>query len=614
MTTTADVPGRYDVAVDGRGFMLDEQGDQPALIHQSIRTQSEQRGGATENIGEATVNPEGFWRRSRDGWHHGAGQRYSDRSESDELRFYASQGVDVFSTRHQVSLLRDVSLAYTFGVTDTFMMLAGDRVYLRDNAVIKYVAAPLTLPWTTTTVSGTNINAGGSYNVNGMATDGANVYIAAGGNGIDLTTTGTSTASNFVTGSVAALWFAKGRLITVDTVGTGVYNPVTSGALPSALMTLPTGLAWLDVAEGSNHIYLLASDQKSRTLIYKTQIEPDGTALAVPTVAGELPYGYLGRAVFGYAGRMFLGCTDGVVMATVDGDGNLVFGSKIPYESGVGANEVGFTADSQYVFVTYPSVTGNGLMRLDLTVETLPNTPAYARDIYTTYDVGVAHSGSSVLTLSGSRRAFSLRDQRAYVESATAYVDSGYIDSGLVALDLADPKTPVSFDVEAAYPDDSSITEALSVDRGATYTDVHTWDAGDTAEAAVTGVASSRNFAIRTTLTASADNGDTPVLYRHTLKVEPSVNQGAYIICRLRLFEDVVDDTGARVGRDPSDDLAFLEALQASREVIDLQTGSLNYTVTLRDIDWQAETRTASADDGSWNGVASVRFKVVTAA
>lgn len=589
--------------------MLDEAADQAALQRQSLRTQREQSGGPNANIGENTVNPEGFWRRSRDGWYHGAGQSYSDRDESDPLRFRTSQGVDVFGTRHQVSLLNKCNKAYGFAVAYGEILLANDRVYINDINTIKYVTAPLTVPWTTSTVTGTVT----ASSPRGLATDGGTVYIACGTNGIYSTSVSSSTAASFITGTVDRVFYTKGRLFAV--YANRVFNPTAAGALPASLLDLGSNWVWVDIVGGPKYIYMLATNG-SRTVIYKTTIKPDGTALDIPIVAGELADAQQhGTALYQYAGKIFVHVQTAVQMADIDGNGDLIFGSKIPLAEPVFGSYAAFVGDDRFVWYSNSSATrGDGLGRMDLTVETLPATPAYSNDIRDSTVIGQLRDINSIVTWKGKRIFAAVGPSgtanEVYVESSS-YVASGYIDSGLLALDLADPKTPVSIDIEAGgLTAARTITEAISVDRGTTFTSVGTWDSQSDGETSITGVAASRQFELRTTLTS--DGTATPVLYRHTLKVEPGVNQGDYVIMRLKLFEDDVDNTGSATGRTPSADLSFLRSLQTTRAVIDVQEGSLNYTATLRDFDWQAQSRCASTDDGSWNGVATVRLKVVT--
>lgn len=591
MTTTAEVPGRYPIGINGVGYMLEEDGEQPAIVHQSIRTQREQAAGANANIGEATVNPEGYWRRSIDDWSHGAGQRYYDRADSDPARFRSSSGVNVFGSKHAVSLLNDTGLASTLASQDSHMVRAGSRVYVRDNNTVKYTSSPFTTPWVLTTVTGTST---GGIPQHGLASDGTTVYIAYGANGIYTTSTASSVAASFVTGTVSRVWWANGRLIAAE--GAAIYNPVAAGALPSALLTLPTGWTWKQVTAGLNFIYMLATNGQV-TLIYKTTIKADGTALDVPTVAGELAAGAIGAGIFSYLNFVFVASERGVQMASVDGDGNLVFGSTIPAISAAG--RVAFTAYDRFVYVG----SSGEMVAMDLSVFTAPNTPAYASDI-----AFEAASPTSALFVGDDRVV--LCADKAFVELGTP-VEFGIIDSGGIALDIIDPKTPVAFDVEAVTTGTSDVTESLAASIGGVLTEIGVRStAGGDDEFVIEGFDAARQFEIRTRL----NSGDgAPALFRHTLKAEPNVNQSRYRIYRLLLHEDVVDYTSSRTGRSPSTDVAALEALQEARTVVEVQEGDVTFNGTIRDMDFVATSRCASADDGSHNGVATVRVKELPA-
>lgn len=596
------MPGRFDLELDGVGYMLHEEGDQPALAHQSLRQQREQSGGAAANIGEQTINPEGFWRRSRDSWAHGAGQTYGDRDTSDPERFRTSVGVDVFSTRHQLTLLHAVDQAHSAASGDNlaYLAYANGRVYraIYSSGGLLYSSSPLTTPWTTTAVTG------GPVTCRGLAVLNNVLYIAGDGGDLYSSATSGSTAAAFTTGAtLSGVATAKGRLFAWQ--ANLIYNITAAGALPAALATLPGGSV-MGVAGEKNWVYIAVSDT-ARAVIYKTTIKPDGTALDTPSAAGELPiYETISAStthpIFAYAGFLFVATTHGIRMASIDGNGDLTFGSFIP-----ATNVTSFTAHGRFVF----ACTSTGMVRLDLSTSIGANVPAYANDLApTALSFGPADAvvvnGQVVFVHSYSSNVL------VQVESATKYVASGYVDSGLLALDLADKKTPVALDVEATYPSTTGVTEAISVDRGATFTTVDTWDAGDQDEQAISGVAAARAFELRTTLTSPSPYTSTPTLYRHTLKAEPNVNQSDYIIARLRLYESVIDNTGSTTNQNPSALRSALRDLQQARTVATLIEGDSTYTVTVRDMDWEAHSRCATDDGGDWNGVATIRCKVVT--
>ena len=88
------------------------------------------------------------------------------------------------------------------------------------------------------------------------------------------------------------LEYVKGRLMAAGsgaTDGYKIWNITASGNNPAILYTHPnTAFTWVGFAAGQQHIY--AAGYAGRTsLIYKTAIKADGTALDIPSQAGELP-------------------------------------------------------------------------------------------------------------------------------------------------------------------------------------------------------------------------------------------------------------------------------------------------------------------------------------
>ena len=89
----SDVPGRFDIAIGGRGYFIDweqREGYQFRTVP-LLRQQSD----TGDTVGAQSINPEGLWRRSVEEWFIGAGQTDYDRPSSDSARFRASKGVDV---------------------------------------------------------------------------------------------------------------------------------------------------------------------------------------------------------------------------------------------------------------------------------------------------------------------------------------------------------------------------------------------------------------------------------------------------------------------------------------------------------------------------------------
>src|SRR4051794_36957584 len=107
VTTSAEVPGRFDISLNGHPYMLDLKIDNPEFTRQSIpllRNQADTGG----EPGEQSLSPEELWRRSQSDWTHGAGQTYLDREDSDAKRFRSSKGVNVWE-QWALQLLADTS-------------------------------------------------------------------------------------------------------------------------------------------------------------------------------------------------------------------------------------------------------------------------------------------------------------------------------------------------------------------------------------------------------------------------------------------------------------------------------------------------------------------------
>ena len=98
-------PGIYPVLIGSRAFAIDtsyEAFRRQSFHHDTIPAQRESIQ-LTDVPGEGTINTEGLWRRGAISWHHGSGQLYADRKESDPFRFLNSLGVDPWNQTNSPS-------------------------------------------------------------------------------------------------------------------------------------------------------------------------------------------------------------------------------------------------------------------------------------------------------------------------------------------------------------------------------------------------------------------------------------------------------------------------------------------------------------------------------
>jgi hypothetical protein len=258
------VPDVFPVAINGRPYMLDMASNQfnrqyDARVRDSVDQSTEP--------GEGAINPQGLWRRSQSSWHYGAGQEYSDASDSEAFRFNTSKGVNVWD-RGTLTLLHDVAQKRSSANTNLHMATADTRIYVTDGQTLAYTTDLTSF----TTVTGTNVS-----NLVDITSDGYNVFFSYADGNIDQTDPSTGAASNYITGITAGkMDYVKGRLMVAGADGdkNKIWNIITTPGSsennPSTLFThLNTNFAWVGFAAGQNHIYC-AGFAGNKSLIYKT--------------------------------------------------------------------------------------------------------------------------------------------------------------------------------------------------------------------------------------------------------------------------------------------------------------------------------------------------------
>lgn len=575
---SSEVPGKFQVALAGRGFNVDSDhgafGGVGLFKRQSVpllRTQADSSG----RPGEASINPEDLWRRVGESWHKGGGQRNFDSAdaESDPARFYRSQGIDPW-TKGQIGLLPDtVTKASAFTPT-MLLAVAGDYLYMAGGTFLHYT--------TDITASGfapvTNV-IGAPTTITSITSDGNTIYTAQGASGIYSSTRGTGTTASFATGTVTGVRYVKGRLFAWS--GDKIYNVIAAGALPSVLLDhTNTDFTWVDVAEGPG-FYYLAGFSGDKSLIYKTAVKPDGTGLDTPTVAAQLPDGEIVRSVYGYLGFVVIGTDKGIRFGEPDANGNIVLGGLIEDVPDVAC----FEGQGRFVWFGWsnfaPGV-ASGLGRMDLSAFN-GTRPAYATDIMhtstTTPGTGVV---SSVVTFQGLR-VFALLGSGFYAESPTALAPTGWLETGRISYGLYEPK--VSMFVSVSHePLDGSVAVALATDNGP-YTGI---GMGAVVTSTTTTVPTSQaragTFDLRFTLTAGSLAG--PVVSRYTLRSYPVASRSEQITVPLVIAAEQSDPNGTRFHRDINADLAFLRGLESTGRLFPYQEGSITDLVVMEDHNW----------------------------
>jgi hypothetical protein len=217
---------------------------------------------------------------------------------------------------------------------------------------------------------------------------------------------------------------------------------------------------WAGFAAGQNHIYC-AGHAGNRTIVYKTTIKADGTALDIPTVAGELPLGEIVQTIDGYLGYVVIGLNDGFRFCSSDGDGNLVIGPKITTGTAVEA----FSGVGQYIYFAWKNYdsTSTGIGRMDISVFISPNQPAYASDLMVTGQGGITDIHEFQ-----NKPVFAVSGLGFYTQHATNLVTSGTLTSGIYRWGVPDAKFIPKLDIRC-LPLVGSLTMSVMSDNGSYY-------------------------------------------------------------------------------------------------------------------------------------------------
>lgn len=591
--TSALVPHTFPVALNGRHYALDKEMMREVMRRESTPLMRDQAD-TSDNPSEQSLNRDGTWRRSLESWHRGAGQRFYDRPESDAYRFRSSKGVNPWE-KWELSLLNDTTLRRASANTNLAVVRAGSRLYVADGTALAFTTDGTNF----TTVTGTP-----GVAISSLTTDGFRVYAAVGASGVYVTDTGITTAAQLVTTGVnatAVVGYVKGRLMVANAGALYNVTSMSAAGLPAALWTHNnSAFAWVGFGEGQGYIYA-AGYSGDKSVIYKTSVKADGTALDIPVVAGELPDGEVIRSIGSYLGFILLGTDNGIRFAQADSNGNLEIGALIETSATVYA----FEGQDRFVWFGWTNydATSTGLGRLDLT-QFNGSAPAYASDLMATTQGAVL----SVATL-GDRRYFAVSGAGFY-EEATTKVASGTIDSGDITYRLSDDKVAMLTHLRHE-PLDGAVQVSLSA-NGGTFSSLGASSTADTTGADLPGQEiSGERLEVRLSLTRSSTDATLgPTVTRFTLRARPAPLRGRVFQVPLLLHESVTV-----AGREH--DVNVAEELAAIEDLIDLgspvtyQQGSESFSVTVDEHHFIPYGLTE--DNSAFNGTCIVKLATVRA-
>jgi hypothetical protein len=592
------VPYTFPVAINGRPYLIDtKSGDFGRQFDARVRDSVDQ---STEP-GEAAINPQGLWRRSQSSWHYGAGQEYSDTADAENYRFRSSKGVDVWN-RGELSLLSDTTQAYPTSNSNLYMSTADGRIYGSDGQNVKY-----TSDWVTfTTVTGTDAS-----DIYSLTSDGYNVFFSYANGDIDQTNAGTSAASNYITGIEAGtLRYVRGRLMVAGqgTDKNKIWNittaPGSNANNPGALYTHPnTNFNWVGFAGGQNHIYA-AGYAGNKSLIYKTTIKADGTALDIPTVAGELPQGEIVAGMEAYLGYIIIGLTTGFRFCSADDNGNLVIGPLI--ETGTTVNSFAGIGKFVYFGWTNYDSTSTGIGRMDVSTQVSTNQPAYASDLMATGQGTIVdiheYDNEPVFTVAGLG---------AYRVHPTNKVASGTLETGIYRWGVPDAKFIPKWDLRT-QPLNGTVTISVASDNGS-FQSIGVQSTSGSLESTFDG-AETKVFEAeaRLTLTRSASDSTVgPVVTRWLGRAYAAPLRSQIFSVPVLLHHTVRDKNGREAFLDVDYELSLLRDLVENPRVVTYQENTDSYSVVVEDVRWRPIQDARNHNEWDWNGTCTVIMRSV---
>lgn len=596
--TTNLVPSFFPVALNGRPYLIDTRsGRFSHQYEQRVRDQSD----ISTAPGEASINPQGLWRRGSKSWHLGAGQLYADDADADDFRFYKSKGVNPW-VKGQLSLLNATKLALSTASTNLKMLEVGGYLYVADGQTLKFTQDPFA-----SSPSWTDVTGSPAEDINDITTDGDQVYVAYEGEGILMTAVGgASMADHYATSggtyNYTALGFAKGYVLGFhnDTTNSHIhvvpYAASTGHGSATATIRDPAFIC-AGFAGGQNHIYV-AGRGKNVGLVYKLGIKSDGT-VDVAVVALQLPTGEYPTAIHSYLGFVLLGTNKGVRFCTADSSGSLVSGPLIATTSDV----YGFTSEGKHVWFGWTNYEGaSGLGRLDLTSFTQANAPAYATDLMYSASTAAVQAVAS----QSNKRIFAVYGVGVVVEDSANLVTSGTLDTGFYTWGIPDKKFIPRFDVRT-LPLTGTVSLSTSYDNGAYDTAGSFSTSGQTEFTFLTDQERVIEAGYRLTLTrASATSG--PTLTRWMARAYAAPRRSQIITLPVLLHEMLrVENTDFFM--DVETERELLESLVDNPRIVIYQERNTTYSVIVEDIEWTPID--TSAFDYVWEGTAVITMRTV---
>lgn len=453
----------YDVAIGGMPFVYAISDARP-YARQTAPFKKDQFDNGAEP-GEQSLT--GWWLRSQQSFHSGAGIKFYDPGTLDDsghYRFYESKGVDVW-TKGQVTLLKNCT-ASSHPMTGAIASNGTPQQHIRSikwnntSGVLvrdEYDVDKIAIDGTVTHFIDYNTGAG-VYPVYAICDDGTKAYWATNATsgattkftvyGKPLTGSSASTADEFKIFdnsqivSNAAMDYVKDRLVIC--ADNKVYECATAASsTPTTVYTHPSSTHVYTSVTASGAAIYVAGYNGIQSSIQRFTLSSSGSmpTLTSAITAAEMPVGEIIHKIYHYLGYMMIGTNKGVRVASTEADGSLTYGPLVVETSQPCYD---FAARDHYVWCATGVDGAPGVIRIDLSNELETLRFAYANDLYMDGVSGFQTTGCAFAD--GTNRLVFVTAKTGdtngsiYIEDASTLRPSGYLTTGNIRFGTLEPK------------------------------------------------------------------------------------------------------------------------------------------------------------------------------
>lgn len=426
------VPALWPVAIAGHPYNIE-----PRLCRRTFTAIQRPAQDQTAEPGEASLSPEGLWRRSQSDWSLGTGQVWLDEEDSTRRQFSFSLGLEVFGDR-EISMLPATEEKRSSANTNLRIERVDDRFYVVDGANLVFGGAGANdeqdATWPTTTTGGWTVATGlPGGNILDFAYSGSHVYVLGSDNSIYRAATGVAAFTLFYnpTAVLTRIYAGLGRLF--GSVGNQLYE-ITATPGETLIFTHPDpNYVFAHLCSAPTGVYFAGNIGTFGELRH-TWVRDDGAAFVAPVVAAD----FINEPINVCETRgnvMLIGTRTGLRMALIaEATTGLSFGPPISELGNVRDIVFDTVGAETFAWITwsalFPGLSGLAKVRVSRQTEDL--VPAYARDIY-------AVSGGTVMAVASisGRRYFAVASDGFFGATAnkvpTATLVTGRIRYGLLA-------------------------------------------------------------------------------------------------------------------------------------------------------------------------------------